>query len=298
MRDLSAFNRRISAKAGTDAALRSLADDLGSGDSTSNAVLGGVGQKPLFAFIRANSAGVLCGAGEALAVFSASGVNATPLLAEGREFRKGAKLLSLRGPAKGILAAERTALDYLMVLSGVATASRRLANKFGRRVAATRKTHPGMSASEKRAVQIGGGLSHRHSLCDAILIKDNYVGVVSRMEGLSYIGALKLAVERAVEFRRRNGGVGFVEAEARNLQEAVVAANAGADAVLLDNMSVRQVRAAVAVLRRIRKRVVIEASGGITEKNAGRYLACGVDFVSMGLLTLASKPVDMSLDLV
>lgn len=291
-----AFNKRIPAKLVVNAVM-ALHDDLAAGDVTTKAILGGARSLGVQAFIKANDSGVLCGVPEALAVFKSQGVAARPLLKEGARFRQRTRVMALSGPAAGILASERTALDYLMVLSGIATQTRALVEKFGKGVAATRKTHPCMSLSEKRAVQVGGGISHRRSLSDAILVKDNYVHVLCKRRNLPYIDALRLGVKRAVRFKRLNRGVGFVEVEARNKSEAVTAAKAGADAVLLDNFSPPAVRETVKLLRSIDKKIVVEASGGITAENAGAYLAAGADFVSMGCLTLNSKPVDMSLEL-
>ncbi|MFH1106813.1 MAG: carboxylating nicotinate-nucleotide diphosphorylase [Candidatus Micrarchaeota archaeon] len=292
---LSAFNRRIPPSLSAKPAVRAFDEDFGKGDATAEAVLGRAAYAKVRAFIRANRPGVLAGVLEAAAVFKAAGVAAKPLVKEGTAFRKGRKLIVLTGNAGGILAAERTALDCLMVLSGIATETRALSRRFGRRIAATRKSHPGFSAAEKRAVQVGGGLTHRLSLSDAILVKDNYVEAIARHRKISYTAALRWSVRQALAFRERGRGLAFVEVEVRNRREALAAAEAGARAILLDNMRARQVGLAVKAVRRIHPGIVIEASGGITPKNAGKFLAAGADFASIGSLTLHSRPIDMSL---
>jgi nicotinate-nucleotide pyrophosphorylase [carboxylating] (EC 2.4.2.19) len=181
----------------------------------------------------------------------------------------------------------------MMHCSGVATEVRRLVDMVRRvnqrvRIAATRKTLPGLRYFEKKAVAVGGGDTHRLSLSDAILIKDNHVRIVESIEE-----AVKLAKARA-SFAHK------VEIEVSTVEDAVKAAEAGADIVMLDNMSPQEVARVVEELRRrgLRNKVVIEVSGGVTAENIGEYAKLDVDVISCGYITLSAKALDMSLEVV
>ena len=191
------------------------------------------------------------------------------------------------GPVRGLLGAERTALNFLQRLSGVATTTRRcvdaLAAGGGRtRLLDTRKTTPGWRLLEKAAVRAGGGTNHRVSLGDGVLIKDNHVAAC---------GGVGEAVRRA---RARAGAMLKIEVEVVDLPGLDAAIAAGADIVLLDNMTDEAMAAAV---RRAAGRVLLEASGNMTLERLPRVAATGVDFVSMGALTHSARAVDISLEL-
>ncbi|MBU1198144.1 carboxylating nicotinate-nucleotide diphosphorylase [Candidatus Micrarchaeota archaeon] len=239
----------------------------------------------------AKESGVFCGLPEAQSVFR--GLKVRARVREGQRFRKGRVLLEVRGDVRRILAGERTALNYLMVLSGIATATRALADRFGPRIASLRKTHPLLSDSEKRAVKVGGGLTHRLSLADGYLIKENHVAALAREQRVSYLNALRIAVQKVRGHRGKRSPV--VEVEVRSMREALAAAEERPDALLLDNLSPYHVRRIARVLRRKYPSLILEASGGITEKNASSYLKAGADFVSSSALTLRAKPIDLSL---
>lgn len=203
---------------------------------------------------------------------------------DGRDVEKGELLALVRGPARTMLGAERTALNFLGHLSGVATTTRGIAQAIagtGARVVCTRKTTPGFRALEKYAVRCGGGANHRFGLDDAILIKDNHRAVA---------GGITPAIERA---RRYAGHLVKIEVEVSTLEQLDEAITAGADVVMLDNMSLALLRAAV---ERTAKRVVLEASGGITPETAPAVAQTGVDLLSVGWLTHSAPNLDVALD--
>jgi len=195
-------------------------------------------------------------------------------------------LALVSGPARPILSAERVALNLLGRLCGIATQTRRvvaLVAGTGARVACTRKTTPGLRALEKYAVRVGGGFNHRFGLDDAVLIKDNHVAVA---------GGVGEAVRRA---KAAVGHLVKVEVEVTSPAQVQEALDAGAEVVLLDNMSLEQMREAVAL---VAGRAVTEASGGITPDNAAAVAATGVDVLSLGWLTHSVPALDVALDVV
>jgi len=228
---------------------------------------------------------------------SAGPIRFEPLVSEGEKVAPGTALARIEGPASVVLGAERTALDFMMVLSGVATEARRWRDAAGEACRAigrerelvvtdTRKTVPGMRAASKYAVAVGGACNHRAGLWDMVLVKDNHL----RLAG---------GVAAAVEASRANHPGLPVEIEADSLEQAVEAAAAGADFVLLDNMDDAALTAAVAAVREIARAAgttcLTEASGGITFDRIPSLAATGVDRVSTSRLTLA-PPVDVGLD--
>ena len=267
---------------------RALAEDIGSGDVTSQAVV------PEDAVARARivqkEPGAVYGfvaADEAFAQAGADGFEG--LVAEG-EWRDPvpADIATVEGPARALLAAERTALNFLAHLSGVATLAARFAKAIegtGAAVLDTRKTLPGLRALEKEAVAAGGGRNHRMGLYDAILIKENHA-------------ALGGGVAAAVAAAKTGGGGLPVEVECRDAEEVAAALEAGADRILLDNMDADALRAAVEArdgAAGAERRAELEASGGITLGNAGELAATGVDFLSVGALTHSAPALDLSM---
>ena len=202
-------------------------------------------------------------------------------------------ILSARGPARTLLGVERTLLNLLSHMSGVATSTADLvsiANKESRdkiRIACTRKTLPGLRYFEKRAVELGGGDTHRLRLDDAVLIKDNH------LELAGSVGACVRKAKERVSFTRK------VEVEVTNPDQAVEAAEAGADIVLLDNMTPKEVASSVSLLmsRGLRDRVLVETSGGIRRENLASYARTGVDVISVGAITHSAPAVDVSLEI-
>ena len=268
--------------------LRFVAEDAPSGDLTSSA-LAPLGR--CRAEIRTREAGVIAGVEEASALFSHYGISVAPALGDGEACRPGSLVMSLEGEAEGILLVERTALNILSRMSGIATMTRRLVEEVrgirpSLRIAATRKTCPGMRALDKKAVVLGGGEAHRSSLSDAILIKDNHLKLVPLGE----------AVKRA----RRVAPSGKIEVEVTGPEEAVMAAEAGAGVVMFDNMDPASITGAIRELesRGLRRRILLEASGGIGPGNLREYAVLDLDRISLGTLTHSARALDMSLEVV
>ncbi|HYI98238.1 MAG TPA: carboxylating nicotinate-nucleotide diphosphorylase [Thermoleophilaceae bacterium] len=262
---------------------RALAEDVGEGDLTSRAVVP-EGSRASGAVI-AKAEGVVAGLPVAEAVFEAvdGGLELETHAIDGDRVGPGTELLSVRGDARSILAAERVALNLLGRLSGVATLTARYVAAVagtGARILDTRKTTPGMRALEKAAVVAGGGSSHRFGLYDAVLVKENHVRVA---------GGVGEATRRALV--GAPAGVS-VEVEVESLAELEAALEAGVGRVLLDNMSLVDLRAAVELAS---GRAQLEASGGIGLESVGAVAETGVDFISVGALTHSAPALDVSL---
>ena len=262
-----------------------LAEDIGAGDLTTAAVVpGGTAGK---ARVEARESLIVAGlpfAGSCFVSAPPEPAEWSPLLEDGRKAESGEVLGRVEGPLATILAAERTALNLLMRLSGIATFTRRFVDAIDgtrARIVDTRKTTPGFRLFEKYAVEVGGGQNHRFGLYDAVLIKDNH---------LRAAGGVGPAV-RAARNRHPDGVV--VQVEVTNLTELDEAIEAGASDVLLDNMTPETVREAVA---RAEGRVVTEASGGITLDNVRAYAEAGVDRISIGALTHSAPAADIALE--
>lgn len=260
-----------------------LEEDAGLGDVTSRAIF--TASHRSRAFIDAKQDLVLCGIGIAARVFArVDPALKTRLLAQdGQRVKSGARVLEIQGPTASLLTAERTALNFLQRLSGIATLARKYAaavSGTGVRIVDTRKTTPGWRALEKFAVRCGGCFSHRSSLSEHVLIKDNHIAAA---------GSIARAVEKA---RAASPHVSKIEVEAKTMREVREALRAGADVVLLDNMTPAAVRAAVA---EIAGAAVVEVSGGVRFETLGDYAIPGVDVISIGALTHSATAVDLSL---
>ena len=270
-----------------DAVARALAEDLGrAGDITSAATIGAAVQAR--AVLVARGAGVI--AGLPLLVETCRqvdpGIGVELMAADGDRVEAGAIVATLTGPARGILTAERTALNFVGHLSGIATATRRLVDAVAgtrARIADTRKTTPGLRALEKYAVRCGGGVNHRFGLDDAILIKDNHIVAA---------GGVGAAVRAA---RTHASHMVTIEVEVDTLAQLDEALDAGAQVVLLDNMAPAELVTAVA---RIGGRAVAEASGGITLEGVRAVAEAGVDLISSGWITHSAPRLDVALDVV
>jgi nicotinate-nucleotide pyrophosphorylase (carboxylating) len=264
---------------------RALAEDLGAGDLTSEATVpdGARGR----ARIVQKQAGVLFGLDAAAEVFSQAGAEAFERLATEGEWRDGvpADAALASGPARSLLAAERTALNLLAHLSGIATLTARFVEAVsgsGVAILDTRKTTPGLRALEKAAVAAGGGRNHRLGLDDAILIKENHVTLAG---GLSRGVALAAAAHPQLE----------IEVECRDPDEVAEALAAGADRLLLDNMTPAELRAAVAARDAAASPARLEASGGVSLGNVAEVAATGVEMISVGALTHSAPALDLSM---
>ena len=267
--------------------LRFIEEDAPFGDVTSEAVIP-EGTKAR-AVIIAKQDGVIAGVEEAKALFEHFGVKVDVKKRDGEEVGKGDVILELEGSARSILLVERTALNVMGRMSGIATEVRKLVEKVRAvnprvRVAGTRKTL--LKPIDKRAIIIGGGEPHRFSLSDAILIKDNHLALVP----------LEEAIRRAKAFSVYK----VVEVEVESLEDAIKAAKAGADVVMLDNMTPEEISETLEALRRegLRDRVKIEVSGGITPENIEKYAKLDIDVISLGYLTHSVKNFDVSLEII
>ena len=271
-----------------DAAVaRALDEDLGrAGDVTSMATIPET--TPARAIMVARQAGVIAGLPLALATFQrlSADIGIEPHIRDGATVKKGQHLLTISGPARAVLTGERTALNFVGRLSGVATATHEFVRRIAgtnMRVCCTRKTTPGLRALEKYAVRCGGGFNHRFGLDDAILIKDNHIAVA---------GGITPVLQRARGF---TGHLVKIEIEVDTLDQLREVLDTGlADVVLLDNMNMAELKEAVTLAQ---GRVVLEASGGVTLDSIAAIAATGVDYVSSGALTHSAPNFDVALDI-
>ncbi|MCW4045988.1 MAG: carboxylating nicotinate-nucleotide diphosphorylase [Candidatus Bathyarchaeota archaeon] len=270
--------------------IRLLAEDIGQGDVTTAALV--PADLTVEAEVIAKEAGTAAGIEEIIILVETLGLSVKAEVADGKGVKKGQVIMKIFGDARTILSVERTLLNILSRMSGIATATRRLSEKLEKaqvktRIAATRKTAPGMLYFDKKAVFIGGGDSHRLHLDDMVLIKDNHLVVGGSVEA-----AVKTAKQNA-SFTKK------VEVEVTKAADAVKAAKAGADIIMLDNFSPQQIEETVESLRKagFLGKVLLEASGEITEENLLEYARTQVDIISLGELTHSAKALDMSLEI-
>jgi len=263
-----------------------LLEDLGrAGDITTDAVV--PAEAKVEAVIAARQPGVLAGLDAALLAFELidPALRIERLRADGDRISRGETVAQISGRARGVLGAERTALNLLSRISGVATATRALADAiagYKAKIVCTRKTTPGLRTLEKEAVRLGGGANHRFGLDDAMLIKDNHIALA---------GGVRQALERA---RRHAGHLVKIELEVDTLDQLAEALEVGVDAVLLDNMTPETLRRAVAM---VDGRAVTEASGRINLETAPAIAATGVDLISSGWITHSAPILDLGLDI-
>jgi len=264
-----------------------LLEDLGrAGDITADAIVPADQRATLV--LRARQPGVVAGLDIARCAFQmvAPTIALNAERADGSAVTPGQIIATIEGPARGLLTGERTALNFLCHLSGVATATASLVTAVrgtGAHIVCTRKTTPGLRTLEKYAVRAGGGGNHRFGLDDAVLIKDNHIALA---------GDIGTAVARA---KARAGHLVKIEVEVDTLSQLERALALGVDAVLLDNMSVEQLKEAVAMAMAAGK-AITEASGGITAATAPAIAATGVDLISVGWLTHSAAALDIGLD--
>jgi nicotinate-nucleotide pyrophosphorylase (carboxylating) len=267
-----------------------LDEDIGHGDITTDALIDSrikaTGQ------VVCKERAVIAGLSESIILLKLLGCEGKSKIRDGQEVATGTIILEVDGSGSSLLKVERVLLNLLSHMSGVATATAELVsiakkNGSSARIACTRKTLPGLRYFEKRAVELGGGDAHRLRLDDAVLIKDNH---------LELAGSITKSVRKAkakVSFTKK------IEVEATSPQQAVEAAIAGADIILLDNMTPREVKESVNLLeaKKLRDRLLIEVSGGITRDNLASYVKTGVNVISVGSITHSAKAIDMSLEL-
>ncbi|MFA5114721.1 MAG: carboxylating nicotinate-nucleotide diphosphorylase [Candidatus Omnitrophota bacterium] len=274
-----------------------LREDIGKRDITTRYFLpDGVSCR---AAIIAKEKGVVCGLDIAKRVFQCLDRRITffCLAKDGKDVRRGEVLARLRGPAAGILTGERVALNFLGLLCGIATRTRRFLRLLGPhnvRLMDTRKTIPGLRKLEKYAVRVGGGFNHRQRLDDMFLVKDNHIAIRNRTRRSDLGGVID-------SLRRKSARKRMIEVEVGSLKEFYRVLEAGPDIIMLDNMPPSEIRKAVHFKERFPspriRRIKIEASGDINSSNIRSYAACGVDFISLGTLTRDVESLDLSLEI-
>jgi nicotinate-nucleotide pyrophosphorylase (carboxylating) len=268
-----------------------LAEDIGQGDVTTAAVVpSGLTAE---AAVIAKEAGIAAGIEEAVILAESLGLKVKTEVADGEKVKNGQIIMKISGDARTILSVERTLLNLLARMSGIATTTRKLIDKLKKanlttKIAATRKTAPGSHYFDKKAVFVGGGDPHRLHLDDMILIKDNHIAVAGGIEN-----AVKRAKQNA-SFSKK------IEVEVSSVADALKAAEAGTDIIMLDNFSPRQIKETTALLKKagFLGKILLEASGGITEENLLKYASTRVDIISLGELTHSTKALDISLEIV
>lgn len=268
---------------------QAIAEDLGQGDVTTEALIPETSQSK--ALVTAKARGIIAGTEVSKQVFLKVDpkLEVDILIKDGAEVKLGDVIARIEGRTASILKAERVALNFLQRLSGIASETARYVQAVKGLpvlITDTRKTSPGLRTLEKYAVRVGGGKNHRMHLADGILIKDNHIAVLRR-RGLS----IKEIVAKA---RHKASPELKIEVEVKTPEEAIQAAEAGADIVMLDNMNLKDMRQAV---RLIKGRALIEASGGITLESVRDVAETGVDLISIGALTHSPKALDISLEL-
>jgi nicotinate-nucleotide pyrophosphorylase (carboxylating) len=266
-----------------------LAEDIGGGDITAECFV--PPEKQVRARILAKEEGVIAGTEVARAVFAAHDpkIRTAALVEDGEGVARGTVVLEIEGPARGVLTAERTALNFLQRLSGIATQTRSYVEAISSfpacRLLDTRKTTPGWRWLEKMAVRAGGGTNHRAGLYDMVMVKDNHLGVASDLSEL----------QRGIELARARDAHIRIEVEADTVaQVEQFLTLRGVSVILLDNITLDDMRRCVALARH--SGIQLEASGGITLERLPQIAATGVDFISSGALTHSVKALDLSLD--
>ena len=267
-----------------------LAEDVGQGDVTSAAVV--PAELTVEAAVMAKEAGVAAGIEETAVLAESLALTVKTEVADGEQIKNGQILMKISGNAQTILSAERTILNLISRMSGIATTTRRLTEKLKKakataKIAATRKTAPGLLYFDKKAVLIGGGDPHRLRLDDMILVKDNHIAIAGSVES-----AVKRAKQNA-PFSKK------IEVEVTSVTDALKAAEAGADIIMLDNFSPKQIREAIKALKKAGffGKIPLEVSGGITAENLLEYASTQVNIISMGELTHSVRALDVSLEI-
>lgn len=259
-----------------------LAEDIGKGDITSNLLP----KKKISVKIISRENAVVAGTIYAKEIFKLKGCNVRILKKDGLKIKPNQTVMTITGNAGSILTCERTALNLLTRMSGIATQTNALVKKIPRRTKlyATRKTAPGLRFFDKEAVEIGGGKKHRLTLDEMVMIKDNHIAI-----GESLLSLIKKTKKKYRKF----------EVEVENTSDAILAAREGATIIMLDNFTPAQIKKTIQVLKnqKLRSKVMLEASGGINSKNISKYGQTGVDIISVGSITNSVKGIDMSLEI-
>ncbi|MCW3994453.1 MAG: carboxylating nicotinate-nucleotide diphosphorylase [Candidatus Bathyarchaeota archaeon] len=267
-----------------------LAEDLGQGDVTTALVV--PADSTAEAEVIAKEAGVIAGMEEAKILLESLGLKAEISVSDGEKVKAKSVLMKISGDTRTMLSVERTLLNIISRMSGIATTTRKLRGKIRKaklktRVACTRKVAPGLLYFDKKAVLIGGGDTHRLHLDDMILIKDNHIIVA---------GSIKKAIEKV---RKDASFSKKIEVEVTRVNDVLAAARARVDIIMLDNFTPKRIEEAIRLLKKERLfgKVLLEASGGITSENILAYASTGVDIISLGEITHSAKALDISLEI-
>lgn len=268
---------------------QALEEDRYDGDVTTLATIDSA--QTGYGVIRAKAEGVLAGIAVAEQVFLGvdSTIKVTPLVSDGAKVVAGDIVFEAEGKVASLLVAERTALNFMQRMSGIATKTRLYAEKIshtGAKILDTRKTAPGLRYFDKEAVKIGGGRNHRFGLFDLVLIKDNHIDAA---------GGVVQAIERARSYLLENATAMKVEVEVRSMTELNNAIGAEPDIILLDNFSLDELVSAVAFARKLAPSILLEASGNVGMQNVAEIAETGVDFISIGELTHSVTALDLSM---
>ncbi len=262
--------------------LQFLAEDIGKGDITSNLLP----KKKITAEIISRENAIVAGASYAKEIFKLKRCSSKILKKDGSKIKPNQTIMIISGNAENILTCERTALNLLTRMSGIATQTNVLVKKIPKKTKlyATRKTAPGLRYFDKEAVEIGGGKKHRLTLDEMVMIKDNHIAIVD-----SLLSLIKKTKKKYKKF----------EVEVENTSDAVLAAKEGATIIMLDNFTPAQIKKTIQTLKnqKLRNKVLLEASGGITTKNISKYGQTEVDIISVGSITNSVKGIDMSLEI-
>ena len=259
-----------------------LAEDIGKGDITSNLLP----KKKISVKIISRENAIVAGVSYAKEIFKLKGCNSKILKKDGSKIKPNQAIMIISGNAGSILTCERTALNLLTRMSGIATQTNDLVKKIPKKTKlyATRKTAPGLRYFDKEAVEIGGGKKHRLTLDEMVMIKDNHIAIED-----SLLSLIKKTKKKYKKF----------EVEVENTSDAILAAKEGATIIMLDNFTPAQIKKTIQTLKnqRLRNKVLLEASGGITSKNISKYGQTEVDIISVGSITNSVKGIDMSLEI-
>jgi len=269
---------------------RMLEEDIGFGDITTESII--PENLVAKAQIIAKEPGIIAGIEEASILFKELDINVRSVVSDGSKVDAGTVIMEIEGPAKSILICERTVLNLLMRMSGIATLTHQMVKKARKVnpkiiIAGTRKTAPGLRYFDKKAIRIGGGDAHRLRLDDCILIKDNHIVIA---------GGVKEAIKRA---KKAASFTKKIEVEVQKIEDALIAAKEGVDIIMLDNMKPDKIKEIIRKLKEegLRNRVLIEVSGGITPENVEKYAKTGADILSSGYITHSVKAIDVSLEI-
>jgi nicotinate-nucleotide pyrophosphorylase (carboxylating) len=269
-----------------------LREDIGYGDITSNSVIQQNISAKAEIICKSKKAAIVCGLEEASIVFDICNCETQTLAKDGSWVEKGDVVMNIVGKVHSILKAERTALNLIMRMSGIANETRTFIEAIrgynsSIRIACTRKTSPGLRFFDKKAVATGGGDTHRMRLDDMVLIKDNHLLLTS-------------SVEKSIRLARKNVGSSVkIECEVTNLNEVIAAINAGAEIIMLDNFSPQEVTKTMKKITKmgIRNKAKIEVSGGVNLQNLRYYAKAKPDIISIGYITHSPKAIDFSLEI-